>query len=290
VKPFAYVAAADIEEALELLARHGEDAHLMAGGTALILLLKQELIEPAVVVGLGGLSELARIDLDGDVLRIGALSALRRVERDATVLAHAPAVARAVARVATARVRNQATLGGNLVHADPAQDPPPILLVHDADVVLRGPSGERVVPLDEFFVDVFETAIEPDEILTTIRIPRPSPTARFEYVKFLPRTVDDYATVSVAVRLEVGSDGAVEDVRIALGNAGAVPFRASAAEDALRGTVPSPSYLHDVAAIAAEASDPVDDIRGSADYKREMVRVWTARALERAWNPAAVRA
>lgn len=289
MKPFSYVPAADIEEALDLLARHGDDAHLMAGGTALILLLKQELIEPAVIVGLSGLSDLARIDLDGDLLRIGALSALRRIERDPVVLAHAPAVAHAVAQVATARVRNQATLGGNLVHADPAQDPPPILLVHDADVVLRGPSGERTVPLRDFFVDVFETTIEPDEILTTIRVPRPSPTSRFEYVKFLPRTVDDYATVSVAVRLDPGPDGTVEDVRIALGNAGAVPFRALEAESALRGQVPSASRIEEVAAIAARESDPVDDIRGSADYKREMVRVWTARAVERAWKATAVR-
>lgn len=286
MKPFSYIAAADLEEALDLLASHGEDAHLMAGGTALILLLKQELIEPAVIVGLGGLSDLARIDLDGDLLRIGALSALRRIERDPVVLAHAPAVAHAVAQVATARVRNQATLGGNLVHADPAQDPPPILLVHDADVVLRGPSGERIVPLRDFFVDVFETAIEPDEILTTIRVPRPSPTSRFEYLKFLPRTVDDYATVSVAVRIDPGPDGTVQDVRIALGNAGAVPFRAIDAESALRGQVPSASRIEEVAAIAARESDPVDDIRGSAEYKRQMVQVWTARALDRAWDRA----
>lgn len=282
MKPFAYVAVTDIEEALDLLARHGEDAHLMAGGTAVILLLKQELIDPAVIVGLGGLSDLARIDLDGDILRIGALSALRRIERDPVVLDHAPAVAHAVAQVATARVRNQATLGGNLVHADPAQDPPPILLVHDAEVLLRGPTGDRIVPLQDFFVDIFETTIEPDEILTTVRVAKPSPTSRFEYVKFLPRTVDDYATVSVAVRVDPGPDGTIGDVRIALGNAGAVPFRALNAESALRGQVPSAALIGEVAAIAAGESDPVDDIRGKADYKREMVRVWTARALERA--------
>lgn len=284
MKPFAYVGATDVEEALDLLAQHGDDAHLMAGGTALILLLKQEFIEPTVIIGLGGVADLARIDFDEDILRIGALSALRRIERDPAVLAHAPAVARAIAQVATPRVRNQATLGGNLVHADPAQDPPPVLLVHDADVVLRGPAGERVIALRDFFVDVFQTTIEPGEILTTIRVPRPSPTSRFEYVKFLPRTVDDYATVSVAVRLDPGPDGAVRDVRIALGNAGAVPFRATEAEDALRGQAPIASLLEEVAAMAAGASDPVDDIRGSADYKRQMVRVWTARALERAWD------
>lgn len=286
MKPFSYIAVTDLAEALDLLARHGEDAHLMAGGTAVILLLKQGLIEPSVIIGLGGLSGLGRIALDGDVLEIGGLTALRRVERDPIILAHIPAVADAIARVATVRVRNQATLGGNLVHADPAQDPPPILLVHDAKVVLRGPSGERVVPLNDFFIDVFETAIEPDEILTAVRVPKPSPASRFEYIKFLPRTVDDYATVSVAVRLDAGADGTVQDVRIALGNAGAVPFRAVDAENALRGQVPSASRVAEVASVAAGESDPVDDIRGSADYKRQMVRVWTARALDRAWKRA----
>jgi carbon-monoxide dehydrogenase medium subunit len=289
VKPFAYVPATDLEEALELLARHGDDAHLMAGGTAVILLLKQGLIEPAVVVGLGGLSDLGRIALDGDTLEIGALSTLHCIERDPVVLRHAPAVASAVGRVATVRVRNQATIGGNLVHADPAQDPPPILLVHDAEVVLRGPSGDRIVPLVDFFVDVFETSIEPDEILTRVRIPAPSPTSRFEYVKFLPRTVDDYATVSVAVRVDVAPDGTIGDVRIALGNAGAVPFRALDAEAALRGEAPTPARIAEVADLAAEGSDPGDDIRGTAAYKREMVRVWTGRALDRALDPAETR-
>lgn len=286
MRPFAYIPVTGLEEALDLLSRHGEDAHLMAGGTAVILLLKQGLIEPAVIIGLGGLSGLARIDVSGDMLEIGALNTLRRVERDPVILAHAPAVAAAIAQVATARVRNQATLGGNLVHADPAQDPPPILLVHDAEVVLHGPSGARTVPLTRFFVDVFETDIRPNEILTTIRVPKPSAMSHFEYIKFLPRTVDDYATVSVAVRVDPGLDGRIDDARIALGNAGAVPFRALDAEAALRGRSPSASRIQEVAALAADAADPVDDIRGSATYKREMVRVWTGRALHRALDRA----
>lgn len=290
MKPFSYIGVTDIDEALSLLALHGDDAHLMAGGTALILLLEQGLLQPSVIVGIAGLSGLDRIERNGDVLEIGALNTLRRVERDPVVLAHAPAVAATVAQVATIRVRNQATIGGNLVHADPAQDPPPILLVHDADVVLRGPSGRRTVPLADFFVDVFETDIRPDEILTTVRIPIPSPRSRFVYTKFLPRTVDDYATISVAIRVDVGVDGTIDDARIALGNAAAVPFRATQAEAALRGERPSPSRIDEVARLAAETSNPVDDVRGKAAYKREMVRVWTGRALHRAldqaWTPA----
>lgn len=282
MRPFAFVHAVELDEALELLAEHGEDAHLMAGGTAVILLLKQGLIEPAVIVGLGRLSGLDRIRLEGETIEIGALTTLHGIERDPVVSAHVPAIAAAVAQVATIRVRNQATIGGNLVHADPAQDPPPILLVHDAEVVLRGRSGERVVALADFFVDVFETVIEPDEVLTTIRVRKPSPMSQFAYVKFLPRTVDDYATVSVAVRLDLSADGTVDDGRIALGNAAAVPLRVLEAEAALRGQIPDRRMVDDVAALAADASDPVDDIRGTAAYKREMVRVWTGRALDRA--------
>lgn len=284
MRAFAYVPVVDLEQAIELLTRHGEDAHLMAGGTALILLLKQGLVEPAVVVGLGGLADLARIRIVGGVLEIGALASLHRVERDPLVLGHSPVVAATVARVATIRIRNQATLGGNLVHADPAQDPPPILLAHDAQVVLRGPAGQRTLPLTEFFVDVFETSIAKDEILSVIRVPRPSPASRFASVKFLPRTVDDYATVSVAVRLDIGPAGLIDDVRIALGNAGAVPYRSLAAEAVLRGSLPSAALIEETASLAGETSDPVDDIRGTAAYKREMVRVWTARALEMAWG------
>ena len=278
---FAYAAPTTLDEALAFLAEHGDDAHLLAGGTSVVLLLKQGLIDPAVVVGLGGIDSLRGIAVTDGVLEIGALVPLRKIERDPLVLDHAPAFADAVSRVATVRIRNQATLGGNVVHADPAQDPPPMLLVHDAEVVLVGPAGSRVAPLTDFFVDVFETAIEPGEILTTIRIPRPPANARFEYVKFLPRTVDDYATIAVAARIDPGPDGTIADARIALGAAAAVPFRATAAEDLLRGRTPEPALIDEAAALVRDATDPVDDVRGSAAYKRDMAEVWTRRALRR---------
>ncbi|HYH91768.1 MAG TPA: FAD binding domain-containing protein [Candidatus Saccharimonadales bacterium] len=279
---FAYLGPASTAEAIAALAAHGDAAHLLAGGTAVVPLLKQGLIQPSIVIGLGGLDALRAVAIDGDTLEVGALTSLRDVERHPLVRAHAPALAAAVARVATIRIRNQATIGGNLVHADPAQDPPPMLLAHDASVVLASERGTRTVELADFFVDVFETAIEPDEILTAIRVPRPATAARFAYEKFLPRTVDDYATVSVAVRLDLDADGAVADARIALGNAGPIPFRAVEAEAILRGTTPSSGAFEGAAAAAADASDPVDDVRGSRTYKQAMVRLWTARALARA--------
>jgi carbon-monoxide dehydrogenase medium subunit len=272
-----------LEEAIDLLTEHGDEAHLLAGGTAVVLLLKQGLIDPRVLVHLGRLPvsdprlDTARRE-DGH-LAIGALQPLHRLETDPLIIEAVPAVAGAVARVATVRIRNQATIGGNLVHADPAQDPPPILLVHDTSLDLVGPRGTRVVPLADFFVDVFETCIEPDEVLTTVRVPVPDPASRFGYTKFLPRTVEDYATVSIAARLDRAPDGTIADARIALGNAGPTPFRALDAEASLRGQRPTPATLRLAAALTEQAADPVDDVRGSAGYKRQMVGVWTARTL-----------
>ena len=274
---------ASVDEVIAVRTEHGDDAHLLAGGTSTVLLLKQGLIEPSVLVHLGRLpSTDPRLDtarrVDGHV-EIGALQPLHRLELDPVVGRDLPAVAEAVGRVATVRVRNQATIGGNLVHADPAQDPPPILLVHDASVELVGPEAAREVALVDFFVDVFETSLAPDEVLTIVRVPVPDPTSRFAYTKFLPRTVDDYATVSVAVRLDRAADGTIGDARIALGNAGPIPFRALEAEASLRGERPTPERLRLAAALAEDASDPVDDVRGSAAYKRQMAGLWTARTL-----------
>jgi carbon-monoxide dehydrogenase medium subunit len=280
VKPFSYVPAASLDEALELLMRHGDDARLMAGGTALVILLRHDLAQPGIVIGLDRIAELAgvRAEEDGG-LAVGALTSLHRLELEPLVRMRAPALARTIHTVASVRVRNQATLGGNLVHADPAQDPPPMLMALDASLVLECSSGCRTVPLDEFYVGMFETVIRRDEVLTSIRIPPQPEGARFTYVKFLPRTVDDFATVSVAVRIDPAPDGTILDARIALGSAGTVPMRAEAAESAIRGHKPDPALIDDVAALARDAADPIPDVRGSVAYKREMVRVWTARAL-----------
>lgn len=282
MRPFVYATPTDVDEALQLLVDAGDDAHLIAGGTSVILLLKQGLIEPAVLISLAHCPGLTGIRVLPDRFEIGAMVSLRMVERHPDVRAYLPAVADAFAQVATVRIRNQATIGGNLVHADPAQDPPPILLVHDAAVVVRGPAGERHIDLTDLFVDVFETSIAADEIVTHVVVPRPPPSSRGVYCSFLPRTVDDYATVAVAVRLEFAPGGLITSARIALGNGGAVPFRAQVAEAALVGELPTAALLAEVATLAASASDPGEDIRGSADYKREMLRVWTRRALEQA--------
>jgi carbon-monoxide dehydrogenase medium subunit len=281
VNLFDYHAPRSLDETFELLATHGEDAHLMAGGTALVLLLQQGLIQPGHVVGLKDVAELQGVRrLDDGGLQIRALTTHRQAERSPEVQAYCPALAETFARVATIRIRNQATVGGNLAHADPAQDPPPMLIALGGSAVLTSRAGERRIPLDEFFVDYFETALRPGEVLAAIDLPALPAGTRVTYKKFLPRTQDDYATVSVAAALRIGAAGQCEDVRVALGAAATTPVRARKVEDALRGQRLDADKIKDAAALVRDEVDPLDDLRGSAAYKREMARVWTQRALQ----------
>lgn len=279
---FEFHRAASLDEALDLLDQYGDDAHLMAGGTSVMLLYGQGLIQPGHMVGIRSLPGLSAITRDADGwLHIGALATHRQVETSVEVSTHARALAECFGRIATIRIRNQATVGGNLVHADPAQDPPPMLMALDAEVVVQSKAGgTRTIKLDDLFVDYFESALEPGEILTEVRVPPSRPGTRAAYTKFLPRTEDDYATVSVGAALTLGEDGETcADVRIALGSAGVTPIRATAVEDALRGQRLDERTITEAAALVEQQVDPLDDVRGSAGYKRQMARVWTARTL-----------
>jgi carbon-monoxide dehydrogenase medium subunit len=276
----AYLVPATIDEAVAALAGD-EDAMAMAGATSVVLLMKQGLVAPSVLVDLAAIPGLAEITDRGSTLEIGALTTLRAIETSPIVRSRIPALASAVGRVATVRVRNQATIGGNIAHADPAQDPPPILLALDAELEIVGPDGPRRAQLDGFFVDVFETTLGPGELITGVRVPVPGPASRVGTEKFLSRTVDDYATVSVAARLDLGADGVVADARIAIGAGGPTPLRAHEAEAHLVGRRPTREAIRHAAGLAAAATDPIADLRGSAEYKREMAGIWTRRLLER---------
>ncbi|HEY3058077.1 MAG TPA: xanthine dehydrogenase family protein subunit M [Chloroflexota bacterium] len=279
MKSFSYHAPRTLADVFEVVDAYGEDAHLIAGGTALVLLMKQGLVQPAHVVSLRDVDGLGAIHASPG-LTLGALATHRQLEVSPAVRAYDASLARAFAEVATIRIRSMATLGGNLVHADPAQDPPPMLIALRAEVVLLARDGERRVPLDEFFVDYFETAIRHGEVLTRVELP-PKPAARrTHYVKFLPRTADDYATVAVATAIDFDADGMVEDARIVLGAAAPTVLRARAAEDVLRGQKLTPELMREAGALARTAADPLDDSRGSAAYKKEMVAVWVRRSLE----------
>jgi aerobic carbon-monoxide dehydrogenase medium subunit len=279
VRPFEYLEPETLDEALALLAADAEDTLVMAGGTALVILMKQDLIRPARVIGLRRLAPLRAIEATGEGLRLGALATHGALAHSPEVRGHMPALAATFAAVATVRIREQATLGGNLAHADPAQDPPVTLLALDGVAVVMSKARARRVPLDELFVDVFETSLEPGELLLGVELPDLPRGARGTYKKFLPGTLDDYATVSVAAVVATDPDGICSHARIALGAAGPVPLRARDAERALIGRRLDDAAIREAAALAGVATDPIDDLRGSAEYKRAMAGVWTERAL-----------
>jgi carbon-monoxide dehydrogenase medium subunit len=281
MRPFALHQAESLDEVFSLLEQYGDDdVHLIAGGSSLILLMNLGLVEPSHVISLRRLTDLRGIVAHADGgAEIRALTTHREVELSPELSGYCPALSATFGHVATVRIRNQGTVGGNLAHADPAQDPPPMLMALDAEVTLTSRSGQRRVPLDAFFVDYLTTVMQPGEVLTTIHLPPLPSGTRAAYTKFLPRTHDDYATVSVAARLRLDDDGRCEDVRVALGGAAATPLRARNVEDALRGDTLSDERIVDAARLVLDIVDPPDDARGSSAYKRRMARVWTERTL-----------
>jgi carbon-monoxide dehydrogenase medium subunit len=281
MRPFELHTVERLDQVHALLVEHGsDDTHLIAGGTSLMVLMQLGLMEPAHLISLRKVRELQGITaLAGGGLEIKALATHRQLELSPEIRTYCPALADTFGHVATVRIRNQGTIGGNLAHADPAQDPPPMLIALDAEVVLTSRAGERSVPLDQFFVDYLTTTLQPGEVLTAIRLPPLPAGTRAVYEKFLPRTHDDYATVSVAATLRVDADGRCADVRVALGGVAGVPLHARAVEDALRGEQLMDRRIADAAALVLDVVDPPTDARGSATYKRRMARVWTERAL-----------
>ena len=287
---FEFHRPASLEEALEMLARYGDDARLMAGGTALVLQMKQRFAQPGHVIGLrslAGQAGLGDIEEADGALRIGSLCTLRRLEDSALLRERVPLLAETVGRVATRRIRSMATIGGGLVNGDPNQDPPPALMALDASAELTSSAGTRSCPVGDLFVDYYETDVRPGEVLTAINVPVPGADAGRAYLKFLPRTAEDYATVSVAAVVACNDDETCRDIRIALGAVGTTPIRARAAEDILREQRLTEDAIRAAAATVPDAVDPLDDFRGSADYKREMAAVFTRRAVMQATLSAA---
>ncbi|MBV9583218.1 MAG: xanthine dehydrogenase family protein subunit M [Chloroflexi bacterium] len=285
MRDFVFHTPSTLPEAFKLLDSYGEAARPMAGGTALVNFLKQGLLTTEHFVSLEHLPGFSEIRLEGDGIHIGALARHRDVETSSTVRQYAPLLADVYGRVATVRIRNMATVGGGLAHADPAQDPPLGLIVLNARVRLVSSRGDRTLPVAELFTDYYETVIQPGELLTEVIVPVQPPSARGVYLKFLPRTEDDYATVAVAALAEM-DDGTCRRVRVALGAAGPTPIPATTAEEMLAGQAPRAELIRRAAESVAEQVDPLSDFRGPADYKRDMAVVFTRRALERILNGA----
>ena len=281
--PFEYRTPKNLKEVHAALQEFGSDAKLMAGGTALVIMMKQRLVRPSCVVSLRDVRGLNGIEVKDGGLSIGGLATHREVETSSLVRRRLPMLAENFHHVATIRVRNMATVGGGLAHADPNQDPPPALIALGATLKAASANGNRTIPLDEFFTDYYETLLNPDEIITELFIPKLAANTGTAYLKFLPRTADDYATVSAAAVLTLDKNlKTVEDVRIALGSVGTTPIRATAAEDVLRGQPVKAEAFSEAGEKAKEAVDPISDFRGSAGYKKEMAAVFVRRALEKA--------
>jgi carbon-monoxide dehydrogenase medium subunit len=277
--PFDYEVAESVEHAIELLGTK-EDAKLLAGGHSLLPLMKFRLARPATLIDIGRVPGLAGVrNGSGEQLTIGALTRHHDLANDALVQEHCPILAHTAALVGDSQVRHRGTIGGSLAHGDPASDLPTIALTLDAEIVVRGPNGERTVGAAEFFRGFYETALEPNELITEIRIPKTG-AVRWSYIKFRQRALD-WATVGVAAVVEP-ENGGIKSVRIGLTNMGQTPLRAVAVEQALAGAP------HDGVEAAAqqadEGTDPPTDTFASADFRRHLVRVLTARAVEEALN------
>jgi len=278
---FEYHRAANLADALALLERHGEGAKLLAGGQSLLPLLKLRLGIVTDLVDIGAVEGLDYIKEEGGFLKIGAMTREVELERSDLIKSRYPILLDTAAVIADPLVRNRATVGGNLAHADPANDHPATMIALGATVVARGPKGERTIPIEQFFKDIFSTALAPNEILTEIRIPVPGPRAGGAYVK-LERKVGDFAIAAAAAQVTLREGGEVERAGVGLTDAGKVALKAVEAEKYLVGKKPDPATLGQAGKLAAQAAEPTADRRGSVQYKREMARVLTTRALQKA--------
>ena len=281
--PFEYRTPKNLKEVHATLKEFGGDAKLLAGGTALVIMMKQRLVRPSCLVALRNVRGLNGIAVKDGGLSIGGLATHREVESSSLLRRRLPMLAETFHHVATIRIRNMATVGGGLAHADPNMDPPPSLIALGATVKATSANGSRVIPLDEFFKDYYETVLNPDEVITEVFVPKVAANSGAAYIKFLPRTADDYATVSAAAVLTLDkSNKTIADVRIALGSVGVTPIRATAAEAVLRGQPLKAEAFAEAGEKAKSAVDPVSDFRGSAAYKKDMAAVFVRRALEKA--------
>jgi carbon-monoxide dehydrogenase medium subunit len=277
---FEYFAPTALDEALALLAEHGDEAKVLAGGQSLIPLMKLRFATPRAIVDINGISELGRLGEEDGGLRLGALVRHKACERSEVLRGRYGTIGDAAPMISDPIVRNLGSVGGSLAHADPQGDWGSVMLAMRAEITVRGPSGTRTIPIDEFFQGPFTTALEPTEILTEARIPTPSDRSGGTYLK-LERKVGDYATVGVAVHLTF-SNGSVGQAGIGLTGVGPMNLRAVAAEQALAGQALDDGTIAEAARLAAEEAQPRTDVRGTEEYKRNVTRVYVERGLRKA--------
>lgn len=284
--PFEYLRPSTIPEAIKLLQQHGDEAKILSGGQSLIPMMKLRIARPAYLVDINRIAGLSYVKEEAGFLKIGGLT--REAELEASPLVHSkyPILLDTANVIADPQVRNLATVAGNLAHGDPANDHPATMLALGAQIVATGTRGERVIPIEEFFVTLFTTALQQDEILTEIRIPIPPAHSSGAYFK-LERKVGDFATAAVAAQVTLDASGVVQRAGIGLTNVGPIPIKAKTAEDSLRGRKLDAAAIAKAAQLAADASQPSSDLRGPAEYKKGLVKELAKRALSRAAERAA---
>jgi aerobic carbon-monoxide dehydrogenase medium subunit len=278
---FEYLRPKTIPEAIAFLQQYGDDAKILSGGQSLIPMMKLRLARPGYLVDINRIAGLSHIKEEGGFLKIGGLTREAELETSPVVRAKYPIIIDTAHVIADPQVRNLATVGGNLAHGDPANDHPATMMALGAQIVATGPKGERVIPIENFFLSLFSTALAHDEILTEIRVPIPPPRSGGAYFK-LERKVGDFATAAVAVQLTLDGNGTCQKVGIGLTNVGPTPVKARKAEDFLRGKKLDASAIAQAAQLAADESEPSADLRGPVEYKRGLVKELMKRALTRA--------
>ena len=273
---FDYVAPTSVQDALAALTQHGDEAKILAGGQSLLPVLRMRLNAPEVIIDLGKIDALRGIVDNGDSITIGAMTPYYEILDDPSVQAGHGLLRKAISEVADPQIRHRGTLGGALVHADPAGDCGAPILALDAELVIQGPGGERTVAAADFFEDLFTTAVGEDELLTSIRIPRYDGWGS-HYEKFV-RVAHQWPIVAVAAAVQV-SDGVISEARVGLTNMGSTPLRARSVEAALVGQPATDEAVRAAAASAAEGTNPPSDLNGDADYRRHLATVLTRRAV-----------
>jgi aerobic carbon-monoxide dehydrogenase medium subunit len=282
---FEYLRPKTIPEAVAMLQQHGDEAKILSGGQSLIPMMKLRLARPGLLIDINRISGLSYVKEEGGYLKIGGLT--REAELEASSLVHAkyPILLDTAHVIGDPQVRNMATVGGNLAHGDPANDHPATMMALAAQVVSTGPKGERVIPIEDFFVSLFTTALQHEEILTEIRIPVPPARSGGAYFK-LERKVGDFATAAVAVQLTLDDKGVCQKVGIGLTNVGPTHVKARRAEEFLRGKKLDEANINQAAQLAADESAPSPDLRGPVEYKKGLVKELAKRALHRAFERA----
>ena len=278
--PFEYYAARSLEEALKLLQEFGSDARVLAGGQSLVPIMNMRLARPQRIIDINHAAELDYLKVEEEILSIGALTRHRTIERSEIVAAACPLLSQAVRFLGHPQVRTRGTVGGSVVHADPAAEYPVVIAALDGEIVVQSVRGQRMVGWRQFFLGHYSVDLEPDEIVVEIRLRRPNCQNACAFIE-ISRRHGDFAIVETAVQMEQDDTGRCSGVSIALGGVGGTPVRAAAAENSLKGQVPNANVVQRAASLAAQDLEPDDDVHATSQYRKSMASLLVARALER---------